>query len=83
MDHVSNRALKATKPALGERRLCDFERSNRSVADGDAGDVGALQGLAGGLGLVALKAGETGAEQFAVVLGNDRLGEGIGLAQEV
>ena len=66
------------------RRLCDFSpgRGIGSVANGDAGNIRALQRPAHRLGLVALEAGEAGAEQFAVVLGDDRFGEGIGLAQQ-
>ena len=64
------------------RRLCDTGRENGSVANGDAGDIGALQRPADRFGLIALEAGEAGAEQLAVILGNDRLGEGIGLAEQ-
>src|SRR5207253_5039028 len=41
-----------------------------------------LQCFADRFGLIALEAGEAGAEQLSVILGNDRLGEGIGLAQQ-
>jgi hypothetical protein len=57
-------------------------RLERSVANGDAGDVGALQCPADLLGLVPLEAGEAGTEQLANVLGNDRLGERIGLVEQ-
>ena len=50
--------------------------------DGNAGNVGAPQCLAHGFGLVALKTGETGAEQLSVVLGDDRLGKRIGLRKQ-
>ena len=52
----------------------------RSVLDRDAGDFGALQRLADGFGLRALKSGKPGAVEFLVTPGDDRLGEGIGLA---
>src|SRR5271170_6790971 len=52
------------------------------VANGDAGDVGAPQGPARRLGLIAFKAGEAGAEQFAIAFGDHRFGERIGLAKQ-
>src|SRR5438876_906046 len=52
-----------------------------SVANRNAGDVGALQCTADRLGLIALEPGKTGAEQFSVVLGDNRLGKGIGLVE--
>ena len=57
-------------------------RNPGSVANGDAGNIGALQRPAYRLGLVALEAGEPGAEQFSIVLGDDRLGERIGLVEQ-
>ena len=41
-----------------------------------------LQRAANRLGLVAIKAGETGAEQLAVALGDDRFGKRIGLGEQ-
>ena len=41
-----------------------------------------LQGPADRLGLVAIEAGEAGPEQLLVALGDDRLGERIGLAEQ-
>src|SRR5712675_1825558 len=52
-----------------------------SVADGDAGNIGALQRPAHRLGLIALQPRKAGAEQFSVILGDDRLGKGIGLVE--
>ena len=40
------------------------------------------QGPAHRLGLIAIEAGEAGAEQLSVALGYDRLGKGIGLRQQ-
>jgi len=54
----------------------------RSVLDGDAGDLGALQGPAHRFGLVAIESGEAGAKQLLVALGDDRFGKGIGLAEQ-
>src|SRR4030081_3675345 len=59
-----------------------FDRKRALVANGDAGNIGALQRLADRFGLIALEAGEAGAEELAIILGNDRLGEWIGLAQQ-
>ena len=41
-----------------------------------------LQRLADRFGLVAFEAGEAGAEQLSIVLGDDRFGERIGLAEQ-
>ena len=41
-----------------------------------------LQRAANRLGLVAIKAGETGAEQLAVALGDHRFGKRIGLGEQ-
>src|SRR5438128_2649222 len=68
-------------PAAGRGHFVR-KRWRRSVADGDAGDVGALQGAADGFGLVPLEPGEAGAVELAIVLGDDRLGEWIGLAEQ-
>ena len=53
-----------------------------SVPNGDAGDVGAPQRPAHRFGLIAVEAGETGAEQLPVTFGDDRFGERIGLAEQ-
>src|SRR4030088_2395488 len=82
MKPVANCAPKTTKPALAAPALQVSNESFVSVANGDAGNIGALQRLADRFGLIALEAGEAGAEQLAIILGNDRLGERIGLAQK-
>src|SRR6185312_12183980 len=56
------------------------EGAGRSVSDRDAGHVGALQGPAYGLRLIAIEAGEAGSVKLLVALGH-RLGERIRLAQ--
>src|SRR5882757_8514906 len=53
----------------------------RSIPDGDARDVGALQRPADRLGLIPVEAGKTSPEQLPFALGDYRLGEGIGLAE--
>jgi len=52
-----------------------------SVANGDAGDVGAFQCSTDLLGLILIETGEASTEQLAIIQGNDRLGEGIGLVE--
>ena len=54
-----------------------------SVLDGDAGDVGTLQGPAYRLGLIAIEAGEARPEQLLVALGDHRFGERVGLGGDV
>src|SRR5882757_6439514 len=54
----------------------------RSVLDGDAGNLGALQRPAHGFGLIAVEAGEAGAKQLAVTFGDHRFGERVGLAEQ-
>ena len=66
----------ASSAALPRRSAC------RSVANGDAGDVGALQRPADRFGLIAVEAGEAGPEQLPVALGDDRFGERIGLRKQ-
>ena len=41
-----------------------------------------LQRAANRLGLIVIKAGETGADQLAVALGHDRFGKRIGLGEQ-
>ena len=53
-----------------------------SVANRDAGDVGALQRPAYRFGLIAVEACEAGPEQLPVTLGDDRLGKRIGLGEQ-
>src|SRR5260370_13287239 len=66
----------------GRSALLTFTKPYGSVANGDAGDVGALQGPADRFGLVAIEAGEAGPEQLPVALGEDRFSERIGLCQQ-
>ena len=54
----------------------------QSVADGDAGDVGALQRPAHRFGLIAIEAGEAGPEQLPFALCDDRFGKRIGLRKQ-
>src|SRR5258708_5715745 len=54
----------------------------RSILDGDAGDVGALQGPAYRFGLIAIEAGEASPEQLFVAFGDDRFGERICLGEQ-
>src|SRR4051794_28238110 len=63
-------------------RAFRLQRCERSVADGHAGDIGALQGAAYGFGLVAVEPGEAGAVELAIVFRDDRLGERVGLAEQ-
>src|SRR5882757_1680370 len=81
MKPVANCAPKTTRPALAAPAL-RFNSEEGSVANGDAGNIGALQRLADRFGLIALKAGEAGAEQLAIILGHHRLGEGVGPAEQ-
>src|ERR1700730_10878641 len=66
------------------RRKCDFAplAACRSVLDGDAGDVRALQCPAYRLGLVVVEAGKAGAKQLLVAFGDDRLSERIGVSEQ-
>src|SRR2546430_7279058 len=57
-------------------------RRCRSVLDGDAGDVGTLQGPAYRLGLIAIEAGEARPEQLFIAFGDHRFGERIGLGEQ-
>src|SRR4051812_528642 len=67
-------------PAIVKSR--SLVRAVRSVPDRDAGDVGAFQRPAYGFRLIAVEPGETGAVQLLVALGDHRLGERIGLAEQ-
>src|SRR5258708_25590424 len=53
-----------------------------AVADGNAGNIGALQRPAYRFGLVAVEAGETSREQLPVAFGDNRLGKRIGLGKQ-
>src|SRR3979409_1113992 len=58
------------------------EGPDRSVLDGDAGDVGALQGPANRFGLIAIEAGEAGPEQLLVAFSDHRFGKWIGFGEQ-
>src|ERR1700726_1769849 len=77
-ERVKAKARAASVPIESERRRL----KRRSVVNGHAGNVGMLQRAANRLGLVAIKAGETGAEQLAVALGDGRLGKRVGLGEQ-
>src|SRR5262249_685209 len=52
-----------------------------SVADRDTGDIGALERAAHALGLIALEPCEAGAVKLAIILGDNGLGERVGLVE--
>src|SRR5260370_30156301 len=66
----------------GPSALLPFTKPYGSVANGDAGDVRALQGPADRFGLIAVEAGEAGPEQLPVAFGDDRFGKRIGLRKQ-
>src|SRR6202158_1531217 len=66
------------------RRKCAFAHPTiyRSIPDGDAGDVGALQGPANRFGLIAVEAGEASPEQLLVAFSDHRFGKRIGFGEQ-
>src|SRR5438552_3502349 len=70
------------KPALVARACIIFGKSRVSVAHGDAGNLGALQGLANRFGLIMLQSGEPRAVELAIAFRDHRLGEGVRLAEQ-
>src|ERR1700687_3712067 len=54
----------------------------RSIPDGDAGDVGALQGPANCFCLVVVEAGEAGGDKLPVAFGADGFGKRIGVREQ-
>src|SRR5579871_1424371 len=56
--------------------------SPRLVANGNTGNVGTAKRPADGFSLIALEAGEAGAVELAVILGDYGFGEGVGPGQE-
>src|SRR6185437_10378883 len=80
--HIASERRRGEVACAGEVNPASPVCLPQSVLDGDAGDLGALQGPAHCLGLVAIKSGEAGAIQLLVALGDNRFGKRIGLAEQ-